>query len=86
MGNIEDKKPIDILATRIWGGMAYYYPYLERMVKELREHRKALALVRAECQKWRHCSVRQASGHNDGVQAVKDAMKATDEANALEAP
>lgn len=35
MSNIEDTKPMDALASRVWSGTHWYYPHIERMVAEL---------------------------------------------------
>ena len=36
---IEDTKPIDVLADRVWAGTYWHYPHIEKMVAELRELR-----------------------------------------------
>jgi len=44
--NIEDTKPIDALAARVWGGMRWYYPHIERMVADMKELRSENARLR----------------------------------------
>jgi hypothetical protein len=38
--NIEDTKPIDALACRVWSGSHYHYPHIERMIADLARLRK----------------------------------------------
>lgn len=39
MNNIEDTTPIEILASRVWGGTQWHHPHIEKMVAELRRLR-----------------------------------------------
>lgn len=41
--NIEDTKPIGVLASRIWSGTHWHYPHIEKMVAELTALRASLA-------------------------------------------
>ena len=43
LANIEDTKPIDVLAARVWSGTHYHYPHIETMTAELTRLRTALA-------------------------------------------
>ena len=45
--NIEDTKPIDVLADRVWAGNRYYYPGIERMIAELTRLREIESQAKA---------------------------------------
>jgi len=42
MSNIEDTKPIDALAARVWAGDRWSHPHIERMVAEMSDLRSKL--------------------------------------------
>lgn len=60
--NIEDTKPIDVLADRVWSGTRWHYPNIEKMVAELTSIRTQLAAAEqqlttatallGECEPW----------------------------------
>jgi hypothetical protein len=52
--NIEDTKPIDVLASRIWAGDRYYYPGIEQMTAELTRLRSRAA----EAHQWEEMAER----------------------------
>lgn len=52
--NIEDTKPIDVLADRVWAGDRYYYPGIERMIAELTRLRSRAA----EAHQWEEMAER----------------------------
>lgn len=48
-----DVQPIDALAGRMWNGTRWQYPYLEKMVAELKRNRATVEALRAEVREAR---------------------------------
>ena len=46
MSDIEETKPIDVLACRVWNGSHWHYPHIETMIAELARLRLENATMR----------------------------------------
>jgi hypothetical protein len=48
VSNIEDTKPIDVLAGRVWSGTHWHYPNIEKMIERIHTITRDLAAAREE--------------------------------------
>lgn len=46
MSNIEDRKPVAVLAERVWSGSSWHYPHINEMIAELTRLRTENAAFR----------------------------------------
>ena len=78
MSDIEKTKPIDVLASRVWGGTHWHYPHIETMIAEIGRLRKLYDAAWAECESYR----RDAYCLNDEGKAHDTARKENANGNA----